>query len=579
MKKLLLVTSVAAILAMAGCAKRVAVEPQKANMAASANRTDNQTQPESALNVATLHAKLARYVKVEIPFDRTEFDTRDLAAVMLLVKASKVLDNLFWEQSSAVGPKLREQLATPTGKMQKLLAHYLSINYGPYDRLDGMTPFIKVAPKPAGATFYPADMTKDEFNDWIEKHPADRDSFRSCFTVIRRKDHSLTATPYSTFYGKQLAVAAGLLKQAAKLVKNASLAKFLNSRADAFLSNDYTASDIDWMDVKGSDLEVTIGPYEVYEDALFNYKAAFESFVTRRDPVQSQKLSKVAAYLVEMEKNLPIPEKHKNYGRGHASPIVVVNLIYSAGDTRAGVQTIAFNLPNDEKVRKLKGSKKVMLENIAKAKFDSILMPIAARVLDKSQQSKVSFDAYFNHTLMHEVSHGLGPGFITLAGEKVPVNIALRELYSTIEEAKADVLGVYNTLFLISKGVLPASLGEQTLVSYLAGVFRAVRFGVHEAHGRANLVVFNYLMDNGGYRFDAETKRYAVDLAKAPAVFKTLAHDLLMLEALGDYPGTQAFLKKYARPNQQLQSVLDGLHGVPVDIEPVFAIEQQASGA
>jgi hypothetical protein len=558
------------------CAKRAPGPKESENMTERVQAADGNERPRAAVDDDKLRAKLARYVPIDIPFDRSKFDQRSLEAVDLLIRASRVLDDLFWQQASDVGTGFRNQLANPTSEHEKMLAHYLAINYGPYDRLDGMQPFIKVSPRLPGATFYPVDMTKNEFNAWIGKHEKDREAFRSCFTVIRRKGDELVAIPYSSFYGKQLSLAAKYMIQAAALVKNESLARFLKSRANAFLTNDYVQSDIDWMDVEGSELEVTIGPYEVYEDGLFNYKAAFESFITRRDPVQSQKLSKVASYLTEMEKNLPIPDKHKNFERGHSSPIVVVELIYSAGDTRAGVQTIAFNLPNDEKVRRLKGSKKVMLENIARAKFDSILKPIASRVLNSEQQIRISFEAYFNHTLMHEVSHGLGPGIIVQEGEKLPVNIALRELYSTIEEAKADVLGVYNTLFLISKGVLPEKLREQTLITYLAGVFRSVRFGAHEAHGRANLLIFNYLVAKGGYRYDTKAQRYFVDLSLAPDAFKSLAHDLLMLQALGDYQGTRAFIKKYAHLDKQMQAVLDTLHDVPVDIEPIFAADKHA---
>ncbi|HUU03198.1 MAG TPA: peptidase [Myxococcota bacterium] len=576
MRKLLVVTSVVVTGLIFGCARRTVATKRTENMAENVGAAKSEALPETAVDDNTLRAKLARYVQINIPFDRSKFGKSDLDAVDLLVKASRVLDNLFWLQASDTGPRLRKQLANPVGEHEKLLAHYLAINYGPYDRLDGMLPFMKIPPKPAGASFYPVDMTKDEFKAWIEKHEKDRDAFRSCFTVIRRKNDALVAIPYSSFYGLRLTKAADYLTRAAEQLKNKSLARFLRSRAKAFLSNDYVQSDIDWMDVEGSDIEVTIGPYEVYEDGLFNYKAAFESFITRRDPIQSQKLSRVADYLTEMEKNLPIPEEHKNYDRGRSSPIVVVDLIYSAGDTRAGVQTIAFNLPNDEKVRKLKGSKKVMLKNIARAKFDSILMPIASRVLDSGQYAKVTFDAYFNHTLMHEVSHGLGPGLIVQGGEKVPVNIALGELYSTIEEAKADVLGVYNTLFLISKGALPEKLREQTLVSYLAGSFRSVRFGAHEAHGRANLLIFNYLVAKGAFRYDSKTRRYAVDLSAAPDSFAALAHDLLMLQAQGDYPGTQAFVKKYACFDKRMQSMLDTLHEVPVDIEPIFEAERSS---
>ncbi len=535
---------------------------------------DSEEGVESAVKLEDLQAKIARYVPITVAFDVTRFDERGLQALDRLLRASRIMDELFWEQATAQGKDLRQNLSQAKGEESRLLARYLAINYGPYDRLDGMAPFIQVPTRPAGATFYPENMSKDEFQAWITAHPEQKKSFQSWFTVIRRQEDKLLAVPYSEHYQAQLQQAAKLLKEAAELVDNESLATFLRSRADAFLSNQYTQSDMDWMDVQNSDLEVTIGPYEVYEDHLFNYKAAFESFITMRDAEESKKLSVVAKYLTEMEQNLPIAEEHKNFDRGALSPVVVADLIYSAGDTRAGVQTLAFNLPNDETVRESKGSKKVMLKNISHAKFDHILTPIAKKVLLASQQNLVSFDAYFNHTLMHEVSHGLGPGRIMHQGEKVVVSLVLKDLYSSLEEAKADTLGVYNTLFMIGKKQLPAAMREQSFVTFLAGSFRSVRFGIHEAHGKANLIIFNYLVDKGAYLYHAEKNCFEVVLAKAESAFTDLARDLLMLQALGDYANAQAFVDKYAQMSSEMKSVIDSLGDIPVDITPQFEVEK-----
>jgi hypothetical protein len=466
-------------------------------------------------------------------------------------------------------------LKSPQNQSERLLAHYLAINYGPYDRLDEMEPFVKVPARPKGATFYPEDMTKDEFSSFIEKHPDQKEAFQGWFTLIRRKGGELITVPYSQAYANRLKEASGLLKQAADMVENQSLSKYLNSRAEAFLSDQYRQSDMDWMDVKDSRLEVTIGPYEVYEDHLFNYKAAFECFITAKDPEESKKLAKVAGYVKELEENLPIEDKHKNFERGSSSPILVTDLIYSAGDTRAGVQTLAFNLPNDEVVREQKGSKKVMLKNISHAKFNAILKPIASLAVLKQQQEFVTFDAYFNQTLMHEVAHGLGPGLISHEGKRVPVSLLLKDQYTTVEEAKADVLGVYNTLFLISKKEIPERLRKETFVTFLAGFFRSVRFGVHESHGRANLIIFNYLLEKGAYRYHQEEKCFSVDLDKLPAVVETLAREILMVQALGDYDQAKAFVDKYAKLGPEIQGVLDSLKDIPVDIEPQFEIEER----
>jgi hypothetical protein len=530
---------------------------------------------QPAFTDEALQEKIGRYTKVRIPYDPSIFSEKEQKAVEQLYKAARIMDDLFWEQASSTGPQLRQQLKSPQNQSERLLAHYLAINYGPYDRLDEMEPFVKVPARPKGATFYPEDMTKDEFSSFIEKHPDQKEAFQGWFTLIRRKGGELITVPYSQAYANQLKEASGLLKQAADMVENQSLSKYLNSRAEAFLSDQYRQSDMDWMDVKDSRLEVTIGPYEVYEDHLFNYKAAFECFITAKDPEESKKLAKVAGYVKELEENLPIEDKHKNFERGSSSPILVTDLIYSAGDTRAGVQTLAFNLPNDEVVREQKGSKKVMLKNISHAKFNAILKPIAERAVLEQQREFVTFDAYFNQTLMHEVAHGLGPGLISHEGKRVPVSLLLKDQYTTVEEAKADVLGVYNTLFLISKKEIPERLRKETFVTFLAGFFRSVRFGVHESHGRANLIIFNYLLEKGAYRYHQDEKCFSVDLDKLPAVVEALAREILMVQALGDYDKAKAFVDKYAKLGPEIQGVLDSLKDIPVDIEPQFEIEER----
>jgi hypothetical protein len=527
------------------------------------------------VDLNTLKKKIERYVPVKISYDQSALNDDQKKAVDLLVKASLEMDNLFWEQATDKGLALLRKLKNPKDEFETLLARYLRINYGPYDRLDDFEPFIKVPPRPAGATFYPQDISKEEFNSWLEKNPDDKEAFQSCFTVIKRDGQNLVAVPYSKHYQAKLEKAEKYLKEAAGHIENPSLKKYLISRADAFKSNNYRQSDMDWMDVKDSLLEVTIGPYEVYEDRLFNYKAAFESFIAMRDAEASQKLAKLGTYQTEMEKNLPIADEYKNFERGTASPILMVDLIYSAGDTRAGVQTLAFNLPNDEVVREQKGSKKVMLKNILRAKFDAILTPIAKVVLVESQQKHVTFDAYFNHVLLHEMSHGIGPGRIEKDGKKVTVSLLLKELYSAVEEAKADTLGVYNTDFLISKGDLEASMWQDSVISFLAGVFRSVRFGAHESHGKANLMAFNYLVENGVIEFNSDCGCYAANIEKSKEGFTSLAKELLLIEAKGDYPAAQTFIAKYAVISKEMQSVLDKLSEIPVDIQPIFEIEEK----
>ena len=328
------------------------------------------------------------------------------------------------------------------------------------------------------------------------------------------------------------------------------------------------------MDLKDHTIEVVIGPYEVYEDELFNYKASFECFLTIKDPVESKKLDIFASYLDDIERNLPNPEEDKNFDRGSESPMMVVQEVFSAGDTKAGVQTLAFNLPNDERVREAKGSKKVMLKNMHEAKFEKQLIPIAKTVLDEADFANITFDAFFNHTLMHEMSHGVGPGKITINGRETEVKKELKETYSKIEECKADVLGMYNNVFMIEKGVYPKEFEKTLWPTFLAGVFRSIRFGISEAHGAGNAIIFNYLLENGAYSYDESTEKLSVNQDKIYSVVKDLANRLLIIEATGDYEGANALIDKYAVESLPIKTIIEKLKTLPVDIHPVFQIEK-----
>ena len=519
-------------------------------------------------------AQLEKFAPVEIDYDKSILSEKDQQVARKLVEASQYIDEIFFNQVYSLNENILTALKQSNELNNKVYLEYFKIMYGPFDRLEEHEPFINKAQKPPGANFYSEKITKEEILKWIEDHPEDRADFESNFTVIKKSGFGLKAIPYSEVYKKLLEPAAILLKEAAALSENESLKKFLNSRAAAFASNDYYQSDMDWMDLD-SQIEVVIGPYEVYEDALMNYKAAFESFITVVDPVESKKLAVVAEHLDNMEKNLPYKDEYKNFSRGNFSPIKVVQEIYTAGDTRAGVQTLAFNLPNDERVREAKGSKKVLLKNVQEAKFNKILMPIAEKVIENSQVDQVSFDAYFNHILLHEVSHGLGPGTLTLPnGEKSTVNKMLSETYSSIEEAKADICGNYNVQYLIDTGVMPKELEKSLYVTYLAGIFRSVRFGIQEAHGQANMIQFNYLMANDAFKFDEKLKRFSVNHNKIKRAVKDLAHILLTIEAEGDYDAAKTLIKNYGVMTESMQYALDNLEGIPVDIRPVYKIEQ-----
>ncbi len=527
-------------------------------------------------DINIVKSQVEKFVPVKIDYDESLLSDSQKQVLGKLVQAGQYLDKIFLRQVYFKNETIQNALHTGNNPDNKILLDCFKLYYGPFDRLTQDAPFINLnEKKPLGANFYPVDMSKEEFETWINDHPEDEESFTGTFTVIERKGNKLIAIPYSETYHDLLEPAAKLLKEAAEITENESLKKYLNSRADAFLNNDYYQSDIDWMDLKDHTIEVVIGPYEVYEDNLFGYKAAFESFITIVDPVESEKLGKVKKYLQEMELNLPIPKEHKNLNRGSDSPIVVVQEVFTSGDTKAGVQTTAFNLPNDERVREAKGSKKVMLKNVAQAKYEKCWIPIVNTVLAENDLHKVSFDAYFNHVLMHEMSHGLGPGNINVAGKETSVNKELKETYSTIEEAKADLLGIYNILFLVEKGLFDKKLGDQVYATFLGGIFRSVRFGIESAHGGANAISLNYIMEKGGFEFDNNSQKFSVNYDKVESSIKELTKELLMIEALGDYDGAKKLIEKYRHISPEMKICLDKLEDVPVDIRPEFMVENR----
>jgi hypothetical protein len=549
MKRLLIVLVIAA-----ACQKAEMTQP---------TTTANAPALTIAADVAQRMAQLPRTV---IDYDHALLNDNERQVVAKLIEASKPIDEIYWRQVSEKNPALRDQLAKQGGAAYD----YFVANKGPWDRLKGDEPFIGTEKKPAGAAFYPADMTKDEFEKYVAANPAKKDELQGLFTVVRRDGSNLKGIPYSEYYKDLLDQAATHLREAANISNDGALKRYLVLRADAFKSGDYRESDMAWMDLTGN-IEVVIGPYEVYEDNLFNYKASFESFVTVVDKPESAKLAAYAHALPDMERNLPEPEQYKNPNRGSESPIKVVQELYTAGDARRGVQTAAFNLPNDEVVREKKGSKKVLLKNVMDAKFRQSGKPIAMRVLDPSLTSLVSFDAFFNHVLFHELSHGLGPGFLKQAdGKRVEVRIPLKELYSTIEECKADVLGVWNLMYAQKHGLVTAFDEKQLFATYAGLMFRSTRFGVGEAHGRGTAVQWNWLRERGAVT-PAAGGKYTVDFAKSRDAVRDLATELLTIEATGDYARAKALLDKYGKETPEMTAVNATLKDIPVDITPVFS--------
>jgi hypothetical protein len=515
--------------------------------------------------VDDIEARLARFAPTELAADLSGVPEGEREVLAELIRAGRLMDEIFLRQVWVGNPELEQRIEDRSEAVRT----YFDVSFGPWDRLDEMEPWLGTMEHPAGAGYYPVDMTKEELEGWVVEHPDGKEAFEGLYTVIRREAGGLVAVPYSEEYAAWLEPAAEHLRRAAAATGNDSLARFLELRAAAFATDDYYESDVAWMDLD-SPVEVTIGPYEVYEDGLFAYKAAFEAFVTVDLPEESQRLARFKSLLPALERGLPIPEEHKNLDRGAESPIRVVDIVFVGGDSKAGVQTVAFNLPNDERVREAKGSKKVLLRNMLRAKFDQILVPIAERVLARDQGDAVSFEAFFSEVLHHELSHGLGPGNITVDGRQTEVRLELEELYSTLEEAKADVMGIYDILALIEAGEIPAELRETLEPTYVAGLFRSARFGVHEAHGRGVISQFNYLLEKGALEVDEEGRFRAVSAA-FPGAIRDLLHDMLMLQAEGDYEGTAEFLETYGVASEALLTAIGRLADVPVDIRPIYS--------
>ena len=533
-----------------------------------------------------LQKMTARYAPTQITVDTSRLSAGDKQALVKLVEAGRVIDPLFMEQLWSKNIETWNTVKADTSPLGQARAHYYWINRSPWSSLDELKAFMPGVPerKPLGANFYPEDMTKQEFEAWVKTLPADQqEQATGFFTVVRRDANGkLKLVPYSEEYQQYLSKAADLLREAAVLTDNITLKKFCNTRAAAFASNNYYESDVAWMDLDAP-IDITFGPYETYNDELFNYKAAFEVYVTLRDDEESNKLNAFAAHLQEIENNLPEDPKVRNPKLGAAAPIRVVNSVFSSGDGNHGVQTAAFNLPNDEKVVAEKGAKRVMLKNIQQAKFKTVLTPIAERTLSKQQQADVTFEPFFTHILAHELMHGLGPQQITLNGKKTSPRQQLKELYSSIEEAKADATGLFALQYMMDhakemklEGVLNSGpdAERQLYTTFLASTFRTLRFGITEAHGKGMAFQFNFLVDHGGFVQNPDGT-FSVNMQKIKIAVRDLTHTLLTLEANGDYDAAKKMLSEMVVVRPATQKLLDRLNDIPVDIEPEYVTAQQ----
>lgn len=506
--------------------------------------------------VADAHSRLAIYHPFDLTSDLSHLSERQRHMVKLLIEASEIMDDLFWRQAyGSSAEQLLSRLSDPQ------VRQFAAINYGPWDRLNNNAPFLTgFGEKAAGANFYPADMTKAEFEQ------ADFPGKIDQYTLVRRnQDGQLYAIPYNEAYGPELRRAAELLREAAEFADNEPFKTYLKMRADAFLSNEYQASDYAWMDMTENAIDVVIGPIESYEDQLYGYRTAFESYVLVKDQEWSEKLAIFAEHLPALQHQLPVPDAYKSEVPGTGAQLNAYDVIYYAGHSNAGSKTIAINLPNDEQVQLDKGTRRLQLKNAMRAKFDAILVPIAEELIVPEQRAHITFDAFFANTMFHEVAHGLG--IKNLVNQPGTVREALKEHASALEEGKADILGLYMVTQLLEAGVITEGVLEDYYTTFLAGIFRSVRFGAASAHGKANMIRFNYFAQAGAFTRN-EDGQYAVNMDAMRDAMNSLSAKILTLQGDGDYQGVGELFDTMGHIDAQLQADLDRLAAaqIPVDI-------------
>jgi len=522
------------------------------------------------LTVASdLPEQLAKFRRVHMTFDAQVLSSRDRQMVDKLVEACRYLEEVYWEQSDPGALALYRDLKGDHSQKAEDVRRFLRINGSRYDLILDNRPFIGTAPMPPGRNLYPVDLTRAELDAYVAAHPAQKAALYDPFTVVRRSGAELQAVPYHVAYRKWLEPMAGALRAAAALADDPAFANFLRLRADALLSDDYFKSDLAWLDLENPRVDVIFAPYETYLDYFLGVKTSYGAAVLIRNDAESHKLDSYKRYVADIQAALPLPPADLPSKKGLRSPMEVMDAPLRAGDLRHGYQAVADNLPNDPRVHEQRGSKKIFFKNYMDARVDYIILPIAKRLLRADLASQASAEGYLATTIMHEISHGLGPAFAHVGGQKRDIREAIGASYSGLEEAKADIVGLYGLKWLVDRGVVARDKLNPYYISHLAGIFRTVRFGVGEAHGRAEMMEFNYLSARGVVVRDAASGRYSITLERMPAVIADLAKELLEQEATGDRARTEAWFARYGAMPAELDAVLQTVKDVPVDIDPV----------
>lgn len=555
-RRLLVVSLIAALSACGSSQQQTPAPPAASTIPAPA--TTAAAQPEASTDADLAQRGLASYASVKLSADLSAFDAKQKQMIALLIEAADVTNSIYWQQGWGDKAALTQRIGDASTRQ------YAEINYGPWDRLNNDQPFVAgVGARPPGAQFYPVDMTKDEF----EKSPLKDKA--SLYTVLRRDaQNQLVTVPYHQAYQADLQKAAGLLRDAAKLSDDKDFAKYLKMRADALLDDNYQPSDFAWMSMKNNPVDIVIGPIETYEDQLFGYKASFESYVLVKDQAWSAKLARFAKYLPELQTQLPVDTKYKQEKPGSDADLNAYFAVYYAGDANVGAKTIAINLPNDEEVQLKKGTRRLQLENVMRAKFDTIMLPIAKALIADDQQAHLTFDAFFENTMFHEVAHGLG--IKQTVDGKGMVRTALKDQASSFEEGKADILGLYMVTKLADKGELDKTRLMDNYVTFLAGILRSVRFGASDAHAKANMVRFNFFKQQGAFSRDDKTGRYRVDFDKMTAAMNALSTKLLTIQGDGDYAAAKQLTDTMGNVDAQLAGDLKRLEQAKIPVDVTF---------
>jgi hypothetical protein len=555
-----------------GNLRRLLVGALLAGLGASLVLSQSPSKPASKLAIAPdLAARIAKFKPIHISFDSSSLTDHEKKMVDKLVDASGLLDCIYWRQSDPEGLKLYLSLAHSTNPQDRMLREYLKINGGRFDLIDDNKPFLGTAPMPPGRGFFPWGMTLDEFNTYVGAHAGQKAALYSPYTIVRRKDAALEAVPYHVAFAQFLAPMAADLREAAALSNDPAFAKFLRLRADALLTDNFYPSDIAWLDLQNPKFDVIFAPYETYLDGLLGVKTSYGASVMIRNDAESKKVEVFQNYVPDLQESLPLPHEDLPSKRGKQSPMEVVDGIYRAGDLLHGYQAVADNLPNDPRIHEQKGSKKIFWKNFLDARVNYIILPLTRQVMRTDQASLASSEGLLDFVILHEISHGLGPAYAHTSGRgKIDIREAIGPQYSSLEESKADVTGMFCAKWLVDRGVIPGDKLNGIYASYLAETFRTIRFGIAEAHGQGSMMQLNYLAEQGAIRRDSSTGRYEVDFGKFPGAIAALVKELLEQEATGDRARAEAWFKKYAVMPADLSAALAKGSNIPVDVDPEF---------